>query len=87
MSPGGRVHVFWKGADHQLWQVSRGPSAGWGHPSSLHIGPLRARPFGVIGRGGKSEVFWRGQAGHLWVTMQAAGRTWAGPRDLGGHVG
>ena len=87
MSPGGRVHVFWKGTDQQLWQVSRGPSVGWGRPSSLHMRPLRAGPFGAVGRSGKSEVFWRGKAGHLWVALQTAGRTWVGPGDLGGHVG
>ena len=87
MSAGGRVHVFWKGTDHQLWQVSRGRRTGWGRPYSLRMGPLRAGPFGAVGRGGKSVVFWRGKAGRLWYAVQAAGHTWTGPHDLGDRVG
>ena len=86
LSAGGRVHVFWKGTDHQLWQVSRGPKTGWGRPYRLRMGRLRAGPFGAIGPGGKSEVFWRGKAGHLWFAEQASGSSWIGPRNLGGHV-
>jgi hypothetical protein len=59
----GTVQVFWKGTDHQLWQVSRGPKTGWGRPYRLRMGRLRAGPFGAIGPGGKSVVFWRGRQG------------------------
>jgi hypothetical protein len=86
MSASGRVHVFWEGTDHVLWQVSRGPKAGWGRPYSLQMGPLRAGPFGALGSGGKSMVFWRGKAGHLWFAAQAAGRGWIGPSNLGGRL-
>jgi len=81
-----RVHVFWKGADGQLWQVSRGPRVGWRRPSSLRMGPARAAPFGISGHGGKSELFWRGRAGHLWFAAQQRGHGWSRPHDLGGHV-
>jgi hypothetical protein len=82
----GRVHVFWKGTDGQLWQVSRGPRAGWRRPSGLRMGPVRAAPFGISGHGGKSELFWRGRAGHLWFAAQQRGHGWSGPHDLGGQV-
>ena len=87
MSAGGRVHVFWKGADGRLWRVSHGPTAGWRRPSSLHIGSLRGWPFGAVGPGGRSELFWRGKAGHLWFAAQGAGGAWSRPRDLGGKMG
>ncbi len=87
MSAGGRVHVFWPGTDHRLWQTSRGPRAGWRRPVSLHMGPLRGGLFGVVGRGGLSEVFWRGRGGHLWFAAQRRGGGWSGPHDLGGHMG
>jgi hypothetical protein len=87
MSAGGRVRVFWKGTNRQLWQLSRAAGTGWGRPYSLHVGRLRGGPFGAIGRDGNSMVFWRGKDGHLWFTMRAGGRSGTGPRDLGGSVG
>jgi hypothetical protein len=86
MSPGGRAHVFWMGTDRRLWQVSRGPGAGWRRPSRLRTRRLHGVPFGALGRGGKSEVFWRGRASHLWFIEQGTGRTWSRPRDLGGKM-
>ena len=74
LSAGGRVHVFWKGTDHQLWQVSRGPKTGWGRPYRLRMGRLRAGPFGAIGPGGKSVVFWRGKAGASVVRRAGVGQ-------------
>ena len=85
LSAGGRVHVFWKGTGHQLWQVSRGPKTGWGRPYRLRkAGWGRAirchRP-----RREERGVL-AGKAGHLWFAEQASGSSWIGPRNLGGHV-
>lgn len=87
MSSRGRVHVFWKGTDGQLWEASRQPGTGWLKPVSLNMGPVRAGPFGAVGDGGESQVFWRGRRGQLWFAAQASARRWSGPLDLGGHVG
>ncbi|WP_033355620.1 CHAP domain-containing protein [Kitasatospora aureofaciens] len=86
----GRVEVFWKGADNNLWHApffpGSGAGSGWQGPSSLGMGPLGGTPKAIGQINGTVDVFWKGTGTNpdLWHAWWNQGQPWAGPQDLGG---
>ncbi len=80
----GRLSVFARGTDMQLWERSYGP-AGWGNWLALG-GVVDSNPTVVSQANGALDVFIRGTDQQLWHRA-FNGSTWAGWEPLGGTLG
>jgi hypothetical protein len=81
-TPGGRIAVFWRGADPtKLWAASYTPGSGWAGPGNVASG-LASQPSPVVSGPGTVGVFWKGTDGHLWYTSHGPGAAWAAPARL-----
>jgi hypothetical protein len=68
VAPNGDQHVFFKGTDGDLWEVSH--TAGWGKAVNLGGGPMGSAPTAGIDAEGDISVFWEGTDGSLWERRQ-----------------
>jgi murein DD-endopeptidase MepM/ murein hydrolase activator NlpD len=80
----GRLNVFIRGSDLQLWQRSYGPT-GWSSWQPLG-GILDSQPTAVSQGNGKIDVFIRGTDQQLWHRAFDGSR-WLGWEPLGGILG
>ena len=80
----GRLEVFWRGNDGQLWHAwQEAPGSAWTGASPLGVGGASDIAVGQ-NRDGRLEVFWRGNDGQLWHAWQEApGSGWSGASPLG----
>ncbi len=78
---GGDVHLFWRGANGDLYEnIEFGGR--WQGPVNTGIGPLASAPTATIGPADADYVFWEGTDGALWEAY-TTGSGWGGPVRLG----
>ena len=87
MSGAGKVNVFWKGSDGQLWQMSRGSNRSWNSPSPVSMGQIGAAPHATAQHSGEIDVFWGGATpGSVWHGTYTTGNGWGSPQRAGGGM-
>jgi hypothetical protein len=78
------VNVFWKGADGQLWHMSRRLSHSWRTPSALAMGQIGAAPHATAQHSGEIDVFWGGATpGTVWRGTYSSNTGWGTPQRAG----
>lgn len=79
--PGGKVDVFFEGADHRLWRVAYSAHSGWARPVDMG-GAVRSVPSAVSIGSGTLDVFYKGAGGGLREVSFRSGRGWARARRI-----
>jgi Rv2525c-like, glycoside hydrolase-like domain len=83
----GRVSVFWKGTDGQLWYDFHRLGRSWVTPSRLAMGRLGSGPHAAGQGSGAIDVFWRGtNRAVAWHARLTWGHGWSKPMRIAGGL-
>ncbi|MGW7081506.1 hypothetical protein [Streptomyces sp. NPDC054866] len=65
-SPGGHIHVFWRGPDNSIWHLRQQViNGGWGNPAKIASGAA-SNPAAALNADGRISVFYNGTDSTLW---------------------